>query len=60
MPVLGGERRPTRTQYDYGKGPVVSHTPATLGRELKAEAVLPRELDECVANGVAELGPVSG
>ncbi len=58
--VLGGERRPTRTQYDYGKGPVVSHTPATLGRELKAEAVLPRELDECVANAVAELGPVSG
>ena len=58
--VLGGERRPTRTQYDYGKGPVVSHTPATLGRELKAEAVLPRELDECVANAVAELGLVSG
>ena len=26
--VLGGERRPTRTQYDYGKGPVVVHTRA--------------------------------
>ena len=58
--VLGGERRPARTQYDYGKGPVVVHTPATLARELKAEAGLPRELDERVADAVAELDPVSG
>ena len=58
--VLGGERRPAPTRYDYGKGPVVVHTPATLARELKAEAVLPRELDERVADAVAELGPVSG
>ena len=58
--VLGGERRPARTQYDYGKGPVVVHTPATLARELKTETVLPRELDERVAVTVAELGTVSG
>ena len=36
--VLGGERRPARARYDYGKGPVVLHTPATLARGLKAEA----------------------
>ena len=58
--VLGGERRPARTQFDYGKGPVAVHTSATLARELKAEAQLPREFDERVANAVAELGPVSG
>ena len=35
--VLGGERRQARTRYDYGKGPVVVHTPGTLARELSAE-----------------------
>ena len=58
--VLGHEVRPERNQYDYGKGPVAVHTPATLARELKAEAVLQRELDERVADAVAKLGPVSG
>ncbi len=58
--VLGGGSHPTRNQYDYGKGPVVVHTPATVARELKAEAQRPRELDERVADAVAKLGPVSG
>ena len=58
--VLGHESRPERSQYDYGKGPVVVHTPATLARELTAEAKLPRELDERVADAVNKLGPVSG
>ena len=58
--VLGGERRQGRTQYDYGKGPVVVHTPATLARELKAEAERSRELDERVADTVGKLEPLSG
>ena len=58
--VLGHESRPPRSQYDYGKGPVVVHTPATLARELTAEAKLPREIDERVADAVNKLGPVSG
>ena len=57
--VLGHEVRPERNQYDYGKGPVAVHTPATLARELKAEAKLPRELDEHVADAVAKLSSVS-
>ena len=42
------------------KGPVVVHTPATLARELKAEAQQPPELDERVAHAVGKLAPVSG
>ena len=58
--VLGGESRLARNQYDYGKGPVVVHTPATLARELKAEAKLAPELDERVADAVWKLRPGSG
>ena len=58
--VLGRDSRLTRNQYDYGKGPVVVHTPASLVRELKAEAKLARELDERVADAVWKLGPVPG
>ena len=55
--VLGRQSRPQRSQYDYGKGPVVVHTPATLARELKAEASLTRELDARVADAVSKLHP---
>ena len=58
--VVAGERRQARTQYDYGKGPVVVHTPATLARELKAESEHSPELDERVADAVGKLGPGSG
>ena len=58
--VLGHESRPNRNQYDYGKGPVVVHTPATLARELKAEAKLTPELAERVADAVWKLRPGSG
>ena len=58
--VLDHESRPDRNQYDYGKGPVVVHTPATLARELKAESERSRELDERVADAVGKLEPVSG
>ena len=55
--VLGHEVRPERNQYDYGKGPVVVHTPDSLSRELTAEAKLPPELDERVADEVWNLRP---
>ena len=58
--LLGHESRQHRDQYDYGKGPVVVHTPATLARELMAEASLARDLGERVADAVAKLDPVSG
>ena len=58
--VLGSESRLARNQDDYGKGPVVVHTPATLARELKAEAKLTPELDEHVADAVWKLRPGSG
>lgn len=58
--VLAGERRQARTRYDYGKGPVVVHTPETLTRELRAESGRSPELDERVADAVGKLGPVSG
>ena len=58
--LLGHKSRLTRNQYDYGKGPVVVHTPATLARELKAEATLTPELDERVADAVWKLRPGSG
>ena len=58
--VLGGERRQARTRYDYGKGPVVVHTPETLACELGAESARSPELDGRVADAVGKLGPVSG
>ena len=58
--VLGGESRPARNQYDYGKGPVVVHTPASLARRLKAEAKLARKIEERVADAVWKLRPGSG
>ena len=58
--VLGCGSRLSRNQHDYGKGPVVVHTPVTLARELKAEAKLPRELEERVADAVWKLRPTSG
>ena len=58
--VLGSGSSPTRDQYDYGKGPVVVHAPATLAHELKAEASLARELDERAADAVGNLRPGSG
>ena len=58
--VLGGGTHRTRNRYDYGKGPVVVHTPATLARELKAETECPCELDERAADAVWRLRPRSG
>lgn len=58
--VIGGGAHPTRNQYDYGKGPVAVHTPATLARELKAETECPRDLDERVADAVWMLRPRYG
>ena len=58
--VLGHESRPNRNQYDYGKGPVVVRTPASLARELEAEAKLAPELDERVADAVWKLRPGPG
>ena len=59
--VLGaGGHSSTRNRYDYGKGPVVVHTPATLARELKAETERSCELDERVADAVWKLRPRSG
>ena len=36
--VLGNESRPNRNQYDYGKGPVVVHTPATLAQRARGRS----------------------
>lgn len=58
--ILGCESRLTRNQYDFGKGPIVVHTPATLARELKAEAEQAREIDERVATKVWDLRRNSG
>ena len=58
--VIGGGAPPARNRYDYGKGPVAVHTPATLARELKAETECPRDLDERVADAVWKLRPRSG
>ena len=56
----GGAHSSTRNRYDYGKGPVVVHTPATLARELKAETECSCDLDERVADAVWKLRPRSG
>jgi len=58
--VLAGERRQNRTRYDYGKRPVVVHTPETLARELRAESGRSPEFHDRVADAVGKLAPVSG
>ena len=54
--VLATGSEPKRKTYDYGKEPVVVHTPASLARELKAEAGTERMIDERVADDVWKLG----
>ena len=56
--VLAYESRVRRKSYDYGRQPVAVHTPASLARELKAEAREERTIDERVAAGVWEIGRV--
>ena len=58
--VLAYESRIHRKTYDYGKEPIVVHTPASLARELRAEAGRERVLDERVGAGVWKLGRVAG
>lgn len=58
--VVGHERRYARTRYDYGKGPVVVHTPPALARDLKAESGGSPGIDERIADAGGKLGPVSG
>ena len=48
--VLGCPSHATRNQYDYRKGPVVAHSPATLAREL----------NERLTDAVRMLRPKSG
>ena len=50
---------PGRRTCDYGHEPVVLHTPASLARELGAEASKERTIDERVAADVRELGRVA-
>ena len=57
--VLAKESMPGRRTYDYGKEPVVVHTPASLASELKAEASQERMIDERVAADVRELARVA-
>ena len=56
--VLANDARPQRKTFDYGNAPIVVHTPASLARELKAEARQERVIDEQVAANVWELGRV--
>ena len=58
--VLADESRIRRKMYDYGKEPIMVHTPATLAEELRAEASQPRELDEQVAAEVWKLARTDG
>ena len=57
--VLAKESMPGRRTCDYGTGPVVVHTPASLARELAAEASQEHMIDERVADDVRELGRVA-
>ena len=57
--VLAKGSAPNRKTYDYGTEPVVVHTPASLARELKAEAGKERMIDERVAADVWKLGRVA-
>ena len=54
--VLAKGAMPGRRTCDYGHEPVVLHTPASLSRELEAEASQERMIDERVAAAVWELG----
>ena len=54
--VLANDARPRRNTFDYGKEPIVVHTPASLAKELQAEARTERMIDERVAARVRELG----
>lgn len=54
--VLAKESMPGRRTYDYGKEPVVVHTPASLASELGDETAQERVIDERVAAEVWELG----
>ena len=56
--VLANDPRPRRKTFDYGKEPIVVHTPASLARELKIEARTERVIDERVAASVRELAPI--
>ena len=58
--VLAYESRIHRKTYDYGKEAIVVHTPASLARELQAEAKRERVLDEEVAAQVWNLGRIAG
>ena len=58
--VLAYESRVHRKTYDYGKEPIVVHTPALLARELRAESGRERVLDERVAAEVWKLGRIAG
>ena len=58
--MLAYESRIRRKKYDYGREPIVVHTPATLADELRAEANQPSELDERVAAEVWELARIAG
>ena len=57
--VLAKGSMPGRRTCDYGKEPVVLHTPASLARELGDEASQERMIDERVAAEVWELGRVA-
>ena len=56
--VLAKGPMPGRRTCDYGHKPVVLHTPASLARELAAEASQERMIDERVAADVWKLGRV--
>ena len=56
--VLVSDTRPRRKTFDYGKEPIVVHTPASLSRELKSEARTERVIDERVAVSVRELARI--
>ena len=53
--VLAKKAMPGRRTCDYGHEPVVLHTPASLARELEAEASQERMIDERLAADVREL-----
>ena len=50
---------PERKTCDHGTEPVVVHTPASLARELDAEAGKERMIDERVGADVWKLGRVA-
>ena len=56
--VLANAAQSQRKTFDYGKEPIVVHTPASLAHELKAEARKERMIDERVAANVRELGRI--